>query len=81
MRSVRHALGPSFGTLSFGAAVLTLVQLARNAMEQCAPPSPPPCPTPVLPRRKLSSVTDYFILFQRVWGGFLEPREIAVLPR
>jgi len=34
MRSVRHALGPSFGTLSFGAAVLTLVQLARNAMEQ-----------------------------------------------
>lgn len=34
LRSVRHALGPSFGTLSFSAAVLTLVDLARNALEQ-----------------------------------------------
>lgn len=36
MRSVKHAIGPSFGSLSFGAAILTFVQLARNAMEQWA---------------------------------------------
>ena len=34
LRSVSHAVGPSFGTLSFGAAILTLVAIARNAMEQ-----------------------------------------------
>lgn len=34
LRSLKHALGPSFGSLSFGAAILTFVQLARNAMEQ-----------------------------------------------
>jgi uncharacterized membrane protein required for colicin V production len=34
IRSIKHALGPSFGSLSFGAAILTLVELARNAMEQ-----------------------------------------------
>ena len=34
MRSIKHGLGPSFGTLSFGAAILTLVEIARNAMEQ-----------------------------------------------
>ncbi|DBA76839.1 TPA: hypothetical protein ACH3X2_008854 [Trebouxia sp. C0005] len=33
MRSVRHALGASFGSLSLGSLVLTVVQLLRNAME------------------------------------------------
>ena len=37
MRSVKHAMGPSFGSLCFGSAILTLVQLIRNAMESCAP--------------------------------------------
>lgn len=34
MRSVKYALGPQFGTLAFGAAVLTLVDLARSATDQ-----------------------------------------------
>lgn len=34
MRSVRHALGASFGSLSLGSLVLTVVQLLRNAMEK-----------------------------------------------
>ena len=34
-RSVKLALGPSFGTCAFASAVLTLIQLIRNAMEQC----------------------------------------------
>lgn len=33
-RSVGLALGPSFGTCAFGSAILTLVQLVRNAMER-----------------------------------------------
>lgn len=33
-RSLRHALGASFGSLSLGSLVLTLVQLLRNAMEK-----------------------------------------------
>lgn len=33
MRSVRHALGPSFGSLALGSAILTAVQIARQAME------------------------------------------------
>ena len=37
LRSVKHAMGPSFGSLCFGSAILTLVQLIRNAMESCAP--------------------------------------------
>lgn len=34
MRSVKHALGPSFGSLSLGSLVLTLVQMARQALEK-----------------------------------------------
>ena len=34
MRSLRHALGASFGSLSLGSLVLTVVQLLRNAMEK-----------------------------------------------
>ncbi|KAL3151941.1 hypothetical protein ABBQ32_001067 [Trebouxia sp. C0010 RCD-2024] len=33
MRSLKHALGASFGSLSLGSLVLTVVQLLRNAME------------------------------------------------
>ena len=34
VRSLRHALGASFGSLSLGSLVLTVVQLLRNAMEK-----------------------------------------------
>ena len=34
MRSLGHALGASFGSLSLGSLVLTTVQLLRNAMEK-----------------------------------------------
>ncbi len=34
MRSLKHALGASFGSLSLGSLVLTVVQLLRNAMEK-----------------------------------------------
>ena len=34
VRSLRHALGASFGSLSLGSLVLTIVQLLRNAMEK-----------------------------------------------
>ncbi|KAK9846092.1 hypothetical protein WJX84_002167 [Apatococcus fuscideae] len=33
-RALGHALGPSFGSLSIGSAILTIVQLLRNAIEQ-----------------------------------------------
>jgi len=35
-RSIRHALGPQFGTIVFGGAVLTLVDLLRSAMRSAA---------------------------------------------
>lgn len=34
IRSLKHALGASFGSLSLGSLVLTAVQLLRNAMEK-----------------------------------------------
>lgn len=34
MTSLRHAMGPSFGSLCFGSAVLTLVQYLRQAAKQ-----------------------------------------------
>lgn len=34
LRSVRHALGPNFGSLCFGSLVLTAVQYLRSALEQ-----------------------------------------------
>lgn len=34
VRSLKHALGASFGSLSLGSLVLTIVQLLRNAMEK-----------------------------------------------
>lgn len=34
LRSLKHALGPSFGSLALGSAILTAVQIARQAMEQ-----------------------------------------------
>ena len=34
LRSARFALGPSFGTLSLGALVLTLIEMARQALQQ-----------------------------------------------
>ena len=34
LRSARYALGPSFGTLSLGALVLTLIEMARQALQQ-----------------------------------------------
>ncbi len=37
LRSVRHALGPSFGSLALGSAILTAVQIARQIVEVCAP--------------------------------------------
>lgn len=38
LRTVRFALGPQFGTLSLGAAVLTVIQIMRQALQQCVPP-------------------------------------------
>ena len=35
LRSAKFALGPSFGTLSLGSLVLTLIELARQALQQC----------------------------------------------
>ena len=40
-RSLGHAMGPSFGSLCFGSAILTLVQLIRNLMESYVPPTLP----------------------------------------
>ena len=34
LRSAKYALGPSFGTLSLGSLVLTLIELARQALQQ-----------------------------------------------
>ncbi|CAL8471654.1 g11196 [Coccomyxa elongata] len=34
LRTVRFALGPQFGTLSLGAAVLTVIQIMRQALQQ-----------------------------------------------
>ncbi|CAL5222858.1 g5284 [Coccomyxa viridis] len=34
LRSAKFALGPSFGTLSLGSLVLTLIELARQALQQ-----------------------------------------------
>ena len=34
LRAARFALGPSFGTLSLGALVLTLIEMARQALQQ-----------------------------------------------
>lgn len=36
LRSAKYALGPSFGTLSLGSLVLTLIELARQALQQWA---------------------------------------------
>ena len=33
LRSVKHALGPSFGSLALGSAILTAVQIARQIVE------------------------------------------------
>ena len=33
LRSVRYALGPSFGSLALGSAILTAVQIARQIVE------------------------------------------------
>ena len=33
LRSVRHALGSSFGSLALGSAILTAVQIARQIVE------------------------------------------------
>ena len=38
---MRFALGPQFGTLALGAAVLTAIQLMRQALQRCAPPLTP----------------------------------------
>lgn len=46
MRSVKYALGPQFGTLAFGAAVLTLVDLARSATDQVSRHGAPHRPGP-----------------------------------
>ena len=35
LRAAKFGLGPSFGTLSLGALVLTLIELARQALQQC----------------------------------------------
>lgn len=34
LRSFRHSMGPSFGSVSLGSLILTLVQLLRQAMEK-----------------------------------------------
>jgi hypothetical protein len=34
MLSLKHALGPSFGSLCFSSLVLTVSQMMRNAMEK-----------------------------------------------
>ena len=34
VRSFRHAVGPSFGSVSLGSLILTIIQLLRQAMEK-----------------------------------------------
>jgi hypothetical protein len=41
LRAAKFGLGPSFGTLSLGALVLTLIELARQALQQCVSSMPP----------------------------------------
>jgi hypothetical protein len=38
LRSLRQGLTSSFGSLALGGAVLTLIQVARNALQQCVAP-------------------------------------------
>lgn len=40
LRAAKFGLGPSFGTLSLGALVLTLIELARQALQQYVPSMP-----------------------------------------